>query len=111
MDLGLALTPDQEKSLRILRDQWFESILSTKPANRKKAEEGVRRTYRAAGVREPELFLWFDGLLEAALAVDQLGPLLELNWMLPPKALKHRKRVQPDLRQRLGLRGGRPSTP
>ena len=87
MDLGPTLTIDQQRQFKIVRDRWFDSIFSTKPANRRKAEDGVRRTYRAAGVMEPELFLWFDGLLEAAIAAEQLGPLQEANWMLPPKAL------------------------
>src|SRR5579864_3955476 len=104
MYLRPTLTIDQQRQLKILRNRWFDSIFSTKPANRRRAEDGVRRTYRAAGVTDPELFLWFDGLLEAAIAAEQLGPLQETNWMLPPKAIKYRQRVQGDLRRRLGLR-------
>ena len=104
MKLGPTLTTNQERQLKILRDRWLQSIFSTRPANRKKAEEGVRRTYRAAGVRDPELFLWFDGLLEAAIAAEQLGPLSDANWMLSRKALARRTWVQRDLRHRLGLR-------
>jgi hypothetical protein len=104
MKPGSTLTSDEARQLEILRERWLHAIFSTRPANREKAEDGVRRTYRAAGVREPELFLWFDGLLEAALAAEQLGASADRNWMLPPLALRHRKRVQADVRRRLGLR-------
>jgi hypothetical protein len=93
-----------EDPLAILGERWRKEIFSTRSANRKKAEDGVRRTYRAAGLPEPKLLLWFDGLLEAALAAEQLGSWEDLNWRLPPKALRHRQRVQRELRQRLGLR-------
>ncbi len=104
MQPGSTLTTEQARELDALRERWLHAVFSTRPANRKKAEDGVRRTYRAAGVKEPELFLWFDGLLEAALAADQLGPGPDVNRMMPPEALRHRKRVQADLRRRLGLR-------
>jgi hypothetical protein len=104
LTIGATLTVDQARQLEVLRERWLQSIFSTKPANRKNAEDGVRHTYRAAGVKQPDLFLWFDGLLEAAIAVEQLGPSVDSNWMLPPKALKHRKRVQGDVRHKLGLR-------
>ena len=45
----------------------------SKPANRKQAEEGVRHVYRAGGVPQPEIFLWFDDLMEALLALEQLS--------------------------------------
>jgi hypothetical protein len=104
MKPGRTLSAEQARQLEILRERWLHAIFSTRPANREKAEDGVRRTYRAAGVREPQQFLWFDGLLEAALAAEQLGASADRNWMLPPLALRHRKRVRADLRRRLGLR-------
>jgi hypothetical protein len=104
MNLGPHLTNHQQHELELLRARWMKSIFAIAPANRRKAEDGVRQTYRAAGVREPELLLWFDDLLGAAIAAEQLGPLVESNWMLPPKALEHRVRVQRMLRSRLGMR-------
>src|SRR5262245_49188663 len=104
MDSSLRLTSDEEAGLEITRRKWLSDLVSTKPANRKRTEEGVRRTYQAAGLPEPELFLWFDGLLEAALAAEQLGNWGKWNWMLPPNALDHRKLMQQPLRRSLSVR-------
>ncbi len=98
------LTTTQERQLQVLRRRWLDSIFSIERADRKKAEAGVRRTYTAAGVREPESFIWFDGLLEAAIAAEQLDPLVDINWRLPREALRHRERVRQELRHRLRMR-------
>jgi len=100
----VSLTPRQSAALKSAQTRWLEWIFSTKPANREQAEEGVRRTYRAGGVGEPEIFLWFDDLMEALLAAEQLSDYRELNWMLPPEAMRRREEVQRRVRERLGLR-------
>ncbi len=104
MNSVLTLTPEEARELERVRLKWIAELVSTKPANRKRAEQGVRLTYRAAGLREPRYFLWFDGLLEAAVGAEQLGGSAERNWMLPPGALRPRKRVQQSLRRLLEVR-------
>ena len=99
-----SLTPRQNAALKSAQTRWLEWIFSTKPANREQAEEGVRRTYRAAGVPEPEILLWFDDLMEALLVTEQLSDYRESNWKLPPEALRRREEVQRRVRNRLGLR-------
>lgn len=84
--------------------RWLEWIFSSKPANRVQAEEGVRLTYRAGGVPEPSIFLWFDDLVDALLAIEQLSDYRESNWMLPAEALRRRMDVRRRIRHRLALR-------
>jgi len=84
--------------------RWLDWIFSTNPANREQAEEGVRYTYRAAGVPEPKIFLWCDDLMEALLVTEQLSGYDESNWMLPPESLQRREELQRRIRHQLGLR-------
>src|SRR5580704_13782906 len=97
------LTPKQLAAVDAARARWLEWIFSTEPADRDRAEEGVRLTYRAAGVPEPEIFLWFDDLREAMLVTEQLAEYRASNWMLPPESLRLREDVQRRIRTRLGL--------
>ena len=97
------LTPKQLAAVDAARTRWLEWIFSTEPADRERAEEGVRLTYRAAGVPEPEIFLWFDDLREAFLVNEQLTDYQKSNWMLPPESLRFREEVRHRLRTRLGL--------
>src|SRR5262249_9550395 len=99
-----SLTQRQNAAVKAAQARWLKWIFSTEPADRGRAEEGVRYTYRAGGVPEPEIFLWFDDLMEALLVVEQLSECRESNWMLPPEALRLREDVQRRARTRLGLR-------
>jgi hypothetical protein len=98
-----SLTPRQNAAVISAQTRWLDWIFSTKPADREHAEEAVRHTYRAGGVREPEIFLWFDDLIEAMLVTEQLSSYLEHNWMLPPESLQRREEVQYRVCNRLGL--------
>jgi hypothetical protein len=97
------LTPKQLAAVDAARARWLEWIFSTEPADRDRAEEGVRLTYRAAGAPEPEIFLWFDDLGEALLATEQLSERRASNWMLPPESLRLREDVQQRVQTSLGL--------
>lgn len=99
-----SLTPRQSAALMSAHARWLGWISSSKPANRAQAEEGVRFTYRAGGVPEPRIFLWFDDLPEALLATEQLSDYRESNWMLPAEALRRRMDVRKRIRHRLALR-------
>src|SRR5260370_16265513 len=89
-----SLTPRQNAALKSAQTRWLEWLFSTKPANRERAEEAVRHTYRAGGVPEPEIFLWFDDLMEALLVTEQFSDHRQFNWKLPPESLRRRKEVQ-----------------
>src|SRR2546427_12427496 len=99
-----SLTPRQNAALKVAQHRRLEWIFSTKSANRKQAEEGVRHTYRAGGVPEPAMVLWFDDLIEALLVLEQLSDYRHSNWKLPPESLRRRERVRRQLRNMLGLR-------
>jgi hypothetical protein len=99
-----SLTPLQNAAVNEARDRWLEWIFSTRAANRKQAEEGVRQTYRAAGLPEPKIFLWFDDQLDALLTLEQLSDFQQFNWMLPPESAQRRERVRRQLRNQLGVR-------
>lgn len=60
------LTPDQLTLLPQQRDKWIKAGLSTEPANRQRAEEGVRKAYRAAGLEPPRVIIWLDSPLAGA---------------------------------------------
>jgi hypothetical protein len=98
------LTPRQNAAVISAQTRWLDWIFSTKPADRRLAEEAVRHTYRAGGVLEPEIFLWFDDLIEAMLVTEQLSGYRESNWKLPPESLQHREEVQHRVCNKLGLR-------
>ncbi len=52
------LTPAQEALLPQIRDEWLRHGLSTEPADRPTAEEGVRAAYRAGGLEPPRFIIW-----------------------------------------------------
>ena len=73
-----ALTTDQATLLPAIRDEWMAVGLSTIPADRVAAEEGVKLAYRAAGLDPPRIIIWLNspmaGAIGAAmLASDQVG--------------------------------------
>jgi Domain of unknown function (DUF6745) len=98
------LTPRQNAAVISAQTRWLDWIFSTKPADRRLAEEAARHTYRAGGVPEPEIFLWFDDLIEAMLVTEQLSIIRESNWKLPPESLQRREEVQHRACNQLGLR-------
>jgi hypothetical protein len=98
------LTARENAAVKRAAARWLEWIYSTEPADREQAEAGVRQTYRAAGVAEPEIFLWFEDLMEALVVTEQLSDFREVNWMLPPEAMPRREEARRRVRDRLGLR-------
>ena len=57
------LTERQRARFGEFADKWTAIGLSTDPANRKKAETGVRMAYKAAGLKPPKQIIWFDSPL------------------------------------------------
>ena len=98
-----SLTPIQNAAVLSAQTRWLGWIFSTEQANREQAEEAVRQTYRAGGVPEPEIFLWFDDLVEALLVREQLSSFRDFNSQLPPESLEHREEIQHRVREKLGL--------
>src|SRR5215831_7203 len=66
------LTPAQEAQLAAIRDEWRELGLATGPADRLRAERGMRAAYIAAGLPPPALFLWVRSPLEGVLGAMHL---------------------------------------
>jgi hypothetical protein len=67
------LTPDQEVQLAAVRDEWRALGLATGPADRLRAERGMRAAYVAAGLPPPALFLWVRSPLEGVLGTMHLS--------------------------------------
>ena len=72
------LTVEQEAMLAQVRDEWLAVGLSTEPANRPAAEEGVRQAYRRAGMEPPSVVIWLGSpyagcVASAMLSQDQVG--------------------------------------
>ncbi len=73
------LTPEQEARVPHIRDEWLKVGLSTEPADRKMAEEGVKLAYAAAGLAPPKIVIWLDSPQQGAIAFamltnSKLGP-------------------------------------
>ena len=60
------LTPEQEAMLPVKRDEWIAIGLNTERADRKMAEEGVRKAYATAGLTAPTRMIWVDNPLSGA---------------------------------------------
>ncbi len=67
------LTPVEEARLTELREEWREIGLATGPADRLRAERGMRLAYAAAGLPQPRLFLWTRSPLEGVLGTTHLA--------------------------------------
>ncbi|MBW8484860.1 DUF6745 domain-containing protein [Actinomadura parmotrematis] len=52
---------------------WQDAAFATGPADRPRAEAGVRAAYAAAGLPAPEHFVWTDSPAEAARAATTIG--------------------------------------
>ncbi len=72
-----ALTTSQVAMLDEVRDEWLAIGLSTDPADRSAAENGVRLAYARAGLAAPEIMVWLDsplaGCVGSAMLGDQVG--------------------------------------
>ena len=60
------LTPQQEAQLPVWRDKWIAYGLSTEPADRPRAEEGIHLAYAAANLQPPRI-VWCGSPLANAL--------------------------------------------
>lgn len=67
------LTPAQEARLAPVREEWRALGLATGPADRLRAERGMRAAYEAAGLPPPALFIWARSPLEGVLGTMHLG--------------------------------------
>ena len=67
------LTPEREAQLPAVRDEWRALGLATGPADRLRAERGMRAAYLAAGLPPPGLFLWVRSPLEGVLGTMHLS--------------------------------------
>lgn len=67
------LTPEMEARIPVVRDEWIAIGRNTDPADRQRAEAGVREAYKSAGREPPEVIVWLDG-------VDQ-GITLAAQWV------------------------------
>ena len=63
-----ALTPRQISQLAEWRDRWLAIGLSTAPADRQGAREGVLAAYAAASLKAPTTFIWLRSPFEGAIA-------------------------------------------
>jgi hypothetical protein len=67
------LTPERERQLAAFSDEWRALGLATGPADRLRAERGMRAAYLAAGLPPPGLFLWVRSPLEGVLSTMHLA--------------------------------------
>src|SRR5262245_28941137 len=88
------LTREQIARLDEFRTKWFAIALSTDPADRLLAEEGVKQAYTAANLDPPVIFLWFKSPLEGYLAAA-LCEVWAPHGLLPrtPRVAKVREKV------------------
>ena len=68
------LTVEQEAMLAQVRDEWLAVGLSTEPASRPAAEEGVRQAYRRAGMEPPSVVIWLGSPYAGCVASAMLNP-------------------------------------
>src|SRR5258707_9155008 len=73
------LTPEQEELLPVVRDRWMEMGLSTEPADRAVAEEGVRQSYEAAGLTPPRAFVWVDSAMAGCVGASLMAQWPEIG--------------------------------
>lgn len=62
------------------RAAWLKLLFSTEPADRSRAESGVRDVYAASGLPHPRYFLWFDSPFDAAWTVAMLHANHDDTW-------------------------------
>ncbi len=64
-----SLTVEQEALLDVIREKWLAFGLSTEPANRDAAEDGIRQAYLSANLRPPKHIIWVESPYAGALAL------------------------------------------
>lgn len=67
------LTDDQIARLPLYRDEGLAWGLSTEPADRPRAEAGVRLAYQTVGLDPPSQFVWLRSPLEGAIGASLLN--------------------------------------
>jgi len=67
------VTPEQWQRLHAECEKYLQLGLQTGPADRPRAEAGVREAYRERGFAEPKEILWARSPHEGALMANQLG--------------------------------------
>ena len=68
----MKLTHAQEAMAAAIEDQWLAAAVQTGPAVRAAAEQGVRDSYRLAGLEPPERVYWLGSPRAGAVAVALL---------------------------------------
>jgi hypothetical protein len=98
------------KTAAEIRAAWLAQLHSTTPADRPRAESGVRALYAAAGFAEPQHFFWFDSPCAASWAVAALVPKGHASGsqLLAPGVLsrgetERLERARAAMREQLGL--------
>jgi hypothetical protein len=97
------------KSPSEIRASWLEQLYSTAPAERARAEAGLRRLYAAAGFPEPRHFVWYDSPRQAGWSITLLvsegdrtmTPLLAPSALTPDEK-RHMDAARGELSARLG---------
>ncbi|GHH69499.1 hypothetical protein GCM10017673_20040 [Streptosporangium violaceochromogenes] len=114
----MTVTTELTDALTAATARWEEVAFRAGPADRDRAEEGVRLAYRIGGLAEPERIVWFGSPAEGARAAARLGagardgaPGAGAPWNDPPDAgpsVRHGVRTAPweraraDVHARLG---------
>jgi hypothetical protein len=62
------LTPAQQDMLPAIRGEWLTHGLSTAPADRAAAGQGIRDAYTAAGLQPPRFIIWLGSPWAGAIA-------------------------------------------
>lgn len=79
--MSMQITAEQEAMLPKIRDEWIAHGLSTEPADRPAAEDGVRMAYEAAGLTPPKFYFWAKSPWAGAMA-QALAPIVIDELML-----------------------------
>ncbi len=67
------LNAEQVAGLAVVREEWLAHGLSTEPADRPEAEQGVREAYAAADLPAPEHMIWLDSPMAGAIAAARFA--------------------------------------
>ena len=96
------LTVEQEAMLAQVRDEWLAVGLSTEPANRPAAEEGVRQAYRRAGMEPPSVVIWLGSPYAGCVASAMLNPDQVWNQVWAQVWAQVRDQVRDQVRGQVG---------
>lgn len=67
------LTPELEALIPVKREEWAKVGLSTEPADRERAECGLKMAYKEAGLEPTKRIIWVDSPLVGCLAAIMLN--------------------------------------